>query len=98
MNNNIDWKKVMIYGSLAAGAVLLLTGRRPAGLILTGVGLAAFASENPERFEELWARLPEYVEKSSKVADLAATFLEKVAARSEGGGYRNIPVAGGNRY
>lgn len=94
----MDWKKVMIYGSLAAGALLILTGRRPAGLVLTGAGLAAFASENPEKFEELWTRVPEYIEKSGKVADMAATFLERLSQPTSGGGYRNIPVAGGNRY
>src|SRR6185437_13036552 len=28
----MDWKKVLMYGSFAAGAILFLTGRRPVGL------------------------------------------------------------------
>ena len=93
----MDWKKGIIYGSFAAGALLFLTGRRPAGLVVAGVGLATLAVEHPERFEELWNRLPEYIDKGSKLVDGAATFLEKLS-QQQGGGYRNIPVAGGSRY
>ena len=92
----MDWKKALMYGSFAAGAVLFLTGRRPAGLAVAGVGLATFASDHPEKVEELWRRMPEYVEKGSKVVDLAATFLERIAERQSG--YRNVPITGGNRY
>ena len=94
---SMDWKKGIIYGSFAAGALLFLTGRRPAGLVVAGVGLATLAVEHPERFEDLWKRLPEYIDKGSKLVDGAATFLEKLS-QQQGGGYRNIPVAGGSRY
>jgi len=94
---SMDWKKGIVFGSFAAGALLFLTGRRPAGLVIAGVGLAALAVEHPERFEDLWNRLPEYIDKGSKLVDGAATFMEKLS-QQQGGGYRNIPVAGGNRY
>ena len=93
----MDWKKVVIFGSLAAGAALFFTGRRPAGVVIAGVGLATFASTNPEKFQELWRRMPEYLEKGSKVVDVAANFLERFAQQS-GSGYRNIPAAGAGRY
>ena len=93
----MDWKKALIYGSFAAGAVLFITGRRPAGIAVAGIGLATFASSHPEKFEELWKRMPEYLEKGSKVVDMAATFLERLGQQREGG-YRNIPAAGGSRY
>ena len=93
----MDWKKGLIYGSFAAGALLFLSGRRPAGLTIAGIGLATLAIEHPEKFEELWTRMPEYIEKGSKFVDGAATLLEKFS-QQQGGGYRNIPVAGGSRY
>jgi hypothetical protein len=93
----MDWKKALMYGSFAAGAILFLTGRRPAGLAVAGVGLATLATENPERFEELWHRMPEYIEKGSKFVDMAATFLERIGEH-QSAGYRNMPVAGGTRY
>jgi hypothetical protein len=92
----MDWKKTLMYGSFAAGAILFLTGRRPAGLAVAGIGVATFAAEHPEKFEELWHRMPEYIEKGSKFVDMAAAFLERLG--EEKGGYRNMPVAGGSRF
>jgi hypothetical protein len=92
----MDWKKGLIYGSFAAGAILFLSGRRPAGLAIAGIGLATLAAENPEKLEEIWNRLPEYIEKGSKIVDGAAMFIEKLSQQQ--GGYRNIPATGGARY
>ncbi len=93
----MDWKKTLIYGSFAAGAVLFLTGKRPAGLVVAGIGVATFAVEHPEKFEEIWRHMPEYIEKGSKFVDMASGFLERLSEQ-KGSGYRNISVAGGNRY
>ena len=54
-----DWKRVFIYGSLGAAAFLLITGRRPAGGVLAGIGLAALSSEYPDQIERLWRDAPE---------------------------------------
>src|SRR5436305_13728157 len=95
----MDWKKTLMIGSFAAGAILFLTGRRPAGLAIAGIGVATFAAENPEKFEEVWRQMPEYIEKGSKFVDMAAGFLERIGEhRSSGGGDRNGPAAGGTRY
>ena len=93
----MDWKKALIFSSFTVGALLFVTGRRPAGLAVAGIGLATFASEYPERFDELWRRTPEYIEKSGKFIDMAATFLEKLSQQQDGR-YRNMPAAGGSRY
>lgn len=87
----MDWKKALIYGSFTAGAVLFLSGRRPAGLAVAGIGVATLALENPEKFEDLWRRMPEYVDRGGKLVDIAASFLERL---SEGRGYRGVA----NRY
>jgi hypothetical protein len=84
----MDWKKTLIYGSFAAGAVLFLTGRRPAGLAMAGIGVATLASEHPEKLVDLWKRLPEYVDKSGRLVDIVANLLERLAEHR--GGYRDI--------
>src|SRR5262249_22061600 len=86
----MDWKKTLIFGSFAAGAVLFLTGRRPAGLAVAGIGVATLAAEHPEKMQELWRRLPEYVDRSGKLVDTAANILWKLAEHRRG--YR-IPAA-----
>lgn len=88
----MDWKKTVIYGSFAAGAVLFLMGKRPAGLAVAGIGVATFAVEHPERFEEIWHRMPDYIEKGSKFVDMASAFLERLG--EEKSGYRNMSMTG----
>jgi hypothetical protein len=82
-----SWKQALVYGSIGAGALLLLTGRRPAGLVLAGVGLAALASEYPEKFEELWEAAPEYVEKGARIVQTLSRMGERLA---EGASYRGL--------
>ena len=84
----MNWKRALMFGSLAGGAVLFLTGRRPAGLALAGIGVATLAAEYPEKLADLWRRLPDYVEKSGKFVDTAANILERLGQHR--GGYRNI--------
>jgi hypothetical protein len=85
----MNWKKGLIYGSFAAGAVLFLTGRRPAGLLVAGIGLVTLGAENPEKLEELWRRMPEYIDRGSRLMDRAAGFFELVGQRGSAG-LRNI--------
>lgn len=89
----MDWKKALMYGSFAAGAVLFLSGRRPAGLAAAGIGLATLASQHPEKLEELWRRMPEYLDKGSEFVDIAADFLERMGEQAEQAG-RQIARAG----
>ena len=50
------WKRAVIFSSLGAGAALFLSGKRPAGAALAGIGLAVFAIENRDKFEGAWRR------------------------------------------
>jgi hypothetical protein len=84
----MNWKKALIYGSLAGGAALFFSGRRSAGVAVAGIGVAALVSEHPEKFEELWRRMPEYVDKGGRLMDLAATFMERLAEHRSA--YRSI--------
>jgi hypothetical protein len=93
----MNWKKTLMYGSFAAGAVLFFTGRRPAGLVVAGIGVATLAADNPEKFRELWHRMPDYLDTGAKYVNMAATFLERVAEQTSEV-HRDMPVADGGRY
>ena len=73
------WKRALVYGSFGAAAVLLLTGRRSAALGLAGVGAATLAEEYPEKFQEVWEKAPEYLEKGNRMVEGVSQFVEKVA-------------------
>lgn len=85
----MNWKKSLIYGSLAAGAILLLTGRRPAGFVVAGIGVATLIAEHPEKFEDLWHHMPEYIDKGGRLLDRAAGLIE-LLGQERGPGLRNI--------
>jgi len=62
-----NWKKVVVFGSIGAGAVLILSGRRPVGMALTAGGLAVLASEYPEKFENVLENAPDYLHKGMEL-------------------------------
>jgi hypothetical protein len=72
-----NWKKAVVFGSIGAGALLLLTRKRPVGLTLAVGGLAMLASEYPEKFEGLLENAPDYLHKGMEI--FAA--LKKTGAR-----------------
>ena len=81
-----NWKKAVVYGSIGAGAVLIITGRRPAGMACAAAGLAVLASEYPERFESVWENAPDYLQKGmqifSTLQKLGENFAEQAEKRS----------------
>jgi hypothetical protein len=71
-----NWKKALVFGSIGAGALLILSGRRSAGMAFAAGGLAVLASEYPEKFEGIWENAPDYLHKGMEIF---AT-LQKVGA------------------
>jgi len=80
------WKKLAICGSIGAGAMFIITGRRPLGMAFTAAGLAVLASEYPEKFEAVCGYAPEYLQKGmlifSTLEKLGETFVEEAERRS----------------
>ena len=62
-----NWKKAVIFGSIGAGAMLILSGRRSAGIAVAAGGLAVLASEYPEKFEGIWENAPDYLHKGMEI-------------------------------
>jgi len=84
-----NWKRAVIAGSVGAATLLLLKGKRPAAVLVGGVGLAVLASEYPDQFEKIREELPSYVRQGAKFLDLAMQiggrieeWAEKRAARA----------------
>ncbi len=80
------WKRAVIFGSIGAGAMLIVIGRRPAGMAFTAAGLAMLASEYPEKFEAVWESAPEYLQKGMQIfatlQKLGEGFAEEAERRS----------------
>ena len=81
-----NWKKAVLAGSAGVAAILLLKGNRTAGLLFSGVALAALASEYPDTFAEIRTQLPHYIERGTTLLEVASRIGERFADVSESRG------------
>lgn len=78
-----NWKRAVIFGSIGAGAVLILSGRRPAGMAFAAAGLAVLASEYPEKFEDILNNAPDYLHKGMQIFSTLQKVGEDFAEKAE---------------
>jgi len=62
-----NWKKTLVFATIGAGAVLILTGRRGLGMGVAAAGLTILASEYPEKFEAVWENAPDYLQRGMQI-------------------------------
>jgi hypothetical protein len=78
-----DWKRIVMFGAFGAAAYFLLSGKRAAGMASAGVGLAALASENPERFEQIWNQAPEYLDRGHRIVNGISSLVERISEHAQ---------------
>jgi len=78
-----NWKRAVIAGSVGAATMLLLKGKRPAAVLVGGVGLAVLASEYPNQFVRIREELPSYVRQGTKFLDLAMKIGNRIEEWAE---------------
>ena len=74
-----NWKRALLADSAGISVILLLNGKRTAGLLVAGAGLATLASEYPDEFAEFRDNLPHYVEKGSSYLDVVSRVGSRLA-------------------
>jgi hypothetical protein len=78
-----DWARIAAGGSLLAGALLLLSGRRKAGLITCAAGTALAVLDQQETVKEWWNALPAYIDKAQGMLGKVEQTVSEVAAQRE---------------
>lgn len=78
-----NWKRAVIAGSVGAATLLLLKGKRPAAVLVGGVGLAVLASEYPDQFAKIREELPSYVRQGTQFLELAMRIGGKIEELAE---------------
>ncbi len=73
------WRKALVIGSLSAGALMFIKGRRPAGIALATVGLVVLAAEYPDKFETAWEQAPEYIYRGTQIFSTLSRIAERFA-------------------
>jgi hypothetical protein len=63
--------------------MLLMKGKRPAAVLVGGVGLAVLASEYPNQFGRIREELPSYVRQGTRFLELAMRIGGKIEELAE---------------
>ncbi len=79
-----NWKRAAVAASAGVATILMLKGRRPASVLVAGVGLAVLASEYPEKFERIREEIPSYVRQATRFLDLSMKIGTKIGELSDG--------------
>jgi hypothetical protein len=84
-----NWKKALVFGSIATGTLLAINRRRPLGIAFIAAGTAVLASEYPEKFEAIWENAPEYVNRATQIFSVLSKLSERFAEEVE---RRGVPA------
>lgn len=79
-------KRAVVIGSIGAGALMLLTGRKTPAMALAAIGVAVLASEYPDKFERIWEEAPDYIYKGTQIMQALSRMAERFAEQHELGG------------
>jgi hypothetical protein len=80
---NPDWMGITIGGTLLVGSLLLLSGKKRAGLVATAAATALTALDQQETIREWWNMLPQYLDEAQRLLDQAQNTIDDLAAKRE---------------
>jgi hypothetical protein len=83
LNESRDWVDVAAGGSLLAGGLLLLTGQRRAGLVMSVAGAALTLLGQQEAVREWWDQFPGYVDRVQSMIGRVRGSMEELSATRE---------------
>jgi hypothetical protein len=86
--SDVGWKRTAAIGSLVTGAVLLLQGKRKAGIVATAAGAAFVLLENPKEAQVIWNNIPEYLEGGRRFLERFESFVGELSV--QGGKLRSF--------
>jgi hypothetical protein len=82
-SNEPDWVGLAVGGTFLAGALLLLCGKKKAGLGVTAGAMVLTALDQQESIREWWYTLPKYLDHAQQILDQAQGTIEDLAAKRD---------------
>jgi hypothetical protein len=79
----VDWVKVAACGSLICGGLLLLTGKKRAGLIAAASGTALAMLEHEDTIRQWWQAIPHYLGQAHSMIDRVQEMVDKAADKGQ---------------
>jgi hypothetical protein len=80
---NPDWMRIGVGASLLTGSLLLLTGKRKAGLVVTAAGTALAILDNREFVSEWWDALPHHLQKAQHMLEQTQQTIDDLTAKRD---------------
>jgi hypothetical protein len=77
------WIRVAAAGSLAASGVLMMAGKRRAGLAVAAAGTALVVLDQQDTVRVWWNRLPEYLGEVQQVLTRVQGAVDELSAQGE---------------
>jgi hypothetical protein len=87
-DNGMHWTRGVAAGSLLAGALLLVTGYRRAGLAVAAAGTTVGLLENPEAVRNFWNSIPDLVHAGQDFLSRTESFVDEL--NRQGNRLRNV--------
>lgn len=78
-----DWMRAGVAGTLLTGSLLLLSGKRRAGLLVTTAGAALALLQEKEVLQAWWDALPGYLDDAQRMLDQAQTTIDDLTSKRD---------------
>ena len=78
-----DWTNIALGSAFLAGSVLLLSGRKRAGLVVTAAATALTMVDQRETVREWWNALPKYLDDAQDLLNKAQTTIDDLSTKRE---------------
>lgn len=78
-----DWMGITVGGGFLVGSLLLLSGKKKAGLLVNAGALALTMLDQHETVREWWNTLPKYLSEAQFLLDQAQQTVDDLAAKRE---------------
>jgi hypothetical protein len=82
-SESADWIRFAACGSLVVGGILLLTGKKRAGLVAAASGTALAMLDHEESISRWWSALPRYIGQARSVIDHVQEAVDKISDKSQ---------------
>jgi hypothetical protein len=79
----LDWVAVAACGSLVAGGLLLLAGKKRAGIVAAASGTALAMLEHEDTIRNWWDSIPSYLGQVHSMLDKAQDAVDKIADKGQ---------------
>lgn len=78
-----DWLALTVGGTFLAGALLLMSGKKRAGLAVTAAAAAVTLLDQKDTIRDWWNALPQYLDDAQRLLDQAQRTVDDLAAARE---------------